>query len=188
MGFSGLTSGERKRLQQGILTPEQATLISARAEAKSGGGGFWTSTWGQVIRGVGIAALNFVPGVGGIASQGLAAYDKARFTALAQKSKEEYQSALQADAARQRAAAGTKPAPVLDTLPGPWIPDYGPIGSTPIYHPAPSGGGYGIVGSGSGAGFFEELQAGFGEFESWQWYLLGGGVLLLILMLMRGGR
>jgi hypothetical protein len=184
MGFSGLTSGERKRLQQGILTPEQATLISARAEAKSGGGGFWTSTWGQVVRGVGIAALNFVPGVGGIASQALGAYDKARFTAISQKAKETYQAELVKNAQAQQAArAGQQPAPVLETLPEPWLPNWGSIGggSTPIYQPAPSGGGY-------GAGFFDELQAGFGEFQPWQWYLLGAGALLLLLIFLRGGK
>lgn len=181
MGFEGLTSGERKRLQQGILSPEEASLVSARSVAKGGGGGFWSSTWGQVIRGVGIAALNFIPAVGGIASQALAAYDKARFTELQKKANSEYAAELQkTQAAKAAEARRTVPAPVLDTLPGPWAPDWGPIGV--------SGGSQVYTSSGQAPGLLEEIQAGFGEFQSWQWWALAIAAGLVVFIFARGGR
>jgi hypothetical protein len=179
MSFSRLTRGERKRLQQGILTPQQATLISARAEAKNPQG-FWSTTWGQVIRGVGIAALNFIPGVGGVASTAVGTYDQARAKNL--------QAAANA---RYSAALGTAPrppsatAPYLETSPYPWLPDYGTIGGYPGYAGGVINPGRGL---GNEPGFAEEIQAALGTWEPFKWYLLLGAGLLLLLLFLRGGK
>jgi len=131
MAFENLTSGERKRLAQGILSPQEASLVSARANAKGGGQGFWSSTWGQVIRAVGIAALNFIPAVGSIASTAVGAFDKQRAASMQQKATAQYQATAQALGAQKAAEARARqPAPVLQELPGPWLPDYGNIGRT----------------------------------------------------------
>src|SRR5262245_33105024 len=63
MSFKRLTKRERKALQQGLLTGEQAAYVSARAQLKNPEG-FWGTTWGNVIRGLGTAALALVPYVG----------------------------------------------------------------------------------------------------------------------------
>lgn len=182
MGFSRLTSGERKRLQQGILTGEQAALISARAEAKNPQG-FWSTTWGQVIRGVGIAALNFIPGVGGVASTAVGAYDKARADSLQRAANSKYAAALQANAPKPP----PRTAPYLETSPYPWLPDYGTIGGVPGY-----AGGVINPGISRGAtsepGFIEDIQAALGQWEPYKWWLLAGAGLLFVLLMMRGGR
>jgi len=181
MSFSRLTSGERKRLQQGILTPQQATLISDRATAKNPQG-FWSTTWGQVIRGVGIAALNFVPGVGGIASQGVGAFDKARADSLQRNANAKYAASLQANAPKAKPPV----LPYLETSPYPWLPDYGAVGGVPGY-----AGGVFNPGLSSGAGqpgVAEEIQAALGTWEPYKWWLLAGAGLLLVLLFMRGGR
>lgn len=184
MAFGGLTSGERKRLQQGILSPQAAELVSARAIAKGGGGGFWTSTWGQVIRGVGIAALNFIPGVGAVASQAVGAYDQQRFAALQKNAVAKYQEAALTDA--QRAAKARQPvAPVLETSPYPWLPDWGNIGGQPGY----AGGIINPGGSASAPGTdtMQGIQDALAGISPFQWLAIGGAALLLILLIL-GGR
>jgi hypothetical protein len=183
MSFSHLTSGERKRLQQGILTPQQATLISARAEAKNPQG-FWSTTWGQVIRGVGIAALNFIPGVGGVASTAVGAYDQARAKNLQAAANARYSSALAANAPKPAAPSY----PFLETSPYPWLPDYGGIGGTPGYAGGVINPTMRTAQSGREPGFVEEIQAALGGWEPYKWWLLAGAGLLFLLIMMRGGR
>lgn len=178
MAFNRLTSGERKRLQQGILTPEQANLISARATAKNPQG-FWSTTWGQVIRGVGIAALNFIPGVGGIASQGVGAFDKARADALQRNANAKYASLLGANAPKPQPRA-----PYFETSPYPWLPDYGTVGGTPGY----AGGVFNPGAAVDQPSFADEISAGLGQWEPYKWWLLAGAGLLILLLFMRGGR
>lgn len=186
MSFSRLTSGERKRLRQGILTPQQATLISARAEAKNPQG-FWSTTWGQVIRGVGVAALNFIPGVGGVASQAVGTYDKARADSLQRAANSKYAAALQANAPK----APPHPSPFLETSPYPWLPDFGNIGGVPGYaggiiNPVASGGG--MVSAGGESGYAEEIRGALGQWEPYKWWILAGAGLLFLLLMMRGGK
>jgi len=179
MAFSGLTSGERKRLQQGILTPKQAQLISARAEAQGGGGGFWSSTWGKVVRAVGVAALNFVPVVGSVASTAVGAYDKQRFADLQKKANEQYVAAAQEAAT---AARVTQVQPVLESSPYPWLPDFGSIGR-------------GYTGTVANVGAaqpttspFAELQDAVSNVPAWQWLVLIGVVAFFIFGIFRGSR
>lgn len=174
MSFSRLTSGERKRLQQGILTPQQATQISARAEAKNPDG-FWSTTWGTVIRAVGVAALNFVPGVGGIASQAAGAYDANRAATLQRKAQADYQAAF-----------GVKPQaspPLTVTSPYPWTPNYGDIGYVPGY----AGGSYAVGGS-SGSPLEDtvaSIQEAVSGFSPMTWVLIAGAALLLLFLFVR---
>ena len=180
MGFGGLTSGERKRLQQGILSPKEATVVSARAEAAGGGGGFWSSTWGQVIRGVGIAALNFVPVVGSVASTAVGTADRAHFANLSAKAKAQYAAELAASQQRTR----TTP-PIMETLPYPWLPDYGNL-AIPGY----AGGTYSFgTPSGGTSGLAEFSKIGQGITPG-QWLIIGvlGAVLLLSLTFVKRKR
>lgn len=173
MGFSHLTSGERKRLQQGILTPEAAVEVSARAAAKNPGG-FWTTTWGEVIRGVGTAALNLVPGAGGVLSAGVGAYDKAHFQGLSTQAKAEYSAIL---AAKQKPAGPSRP--YLETLPYAWSPDYGTMtgytGGTYTYNGTPSSGA-------SGLEEFSKLAEGI---TPSQWLIIAALVGLIMLSFLR---
>ena len=176
MAFNRLTTGERKRLQQGILTPQQATVISARAEARNPDG-FWSTTWGQVIRAVGVAALNFIPGVGGVASQAAGAYDAQRAASLQRKAALDYSAALGSTAPRPLSP------PLYSYGPAPWEPNYGSIGY-PGY-----GGGTISVGGGSTTepGFLDQVSEAVSGVSPWVWALVAGAVLLLLLF-SRGGR
>lgn len=177
MGFEGLTSGERKRLQQGILKPEEAAVVSARAVAAGGGQGFWSSTWGQVIRAVGIAALNFIPVVGSIASTAVGAYDKQRAASMQQKATAEYRASAEALAARRASEAKrTVPAPVLETSPYPWFPDYGGIGQVTGY----AGGSFNVQGATAEADPVGEVRAAFASFTPTHWVIFAAVIGMLV--------
>ena len=178
MSFQRLTSGERKRLQQGILTPQQATQISARAEARNPDG-FWSTTWGTVIRAVGIAALNFIPGVGGVASQAAGAYDANRAATLQKKAQADYQAAF-------GAKAPPPSVPLTVTSPYPWLPDYGNIGYTPGY----AGGTYAVGTGGEGAGTVIDdtvaaIQDAVSGFTPMTWLLIAGAAIVLLFLFVR---
>jgi len=187
MGFAGLTSGERKRLQQGILKPEEAALVSARTIAAGGGGGFWTSTWGQVVRGVGIAALNFVPVVGSVASAGTAAYDRQRFADLQRKANMEYSAQLTSRA--QASARARASAPIMETSSYPWLPDWGNIGMTGGY----TGGTFGNIGGGNisraDAATESGIRAMMQGISPGQWLIIAAlGAMLVLSFLIPGRR
>ncbi len=132
MSFRNLTSGERKRLQMGILSPQEATAVSARTGAEDkASGGFWGTTGGKVVAGV-IIAVGVVaaPFTGGTSVWGTVALTTALAAGVAtagiQAYKSSEQSAGQSELNALRSTSAALQRPPTNAIERPQPPDPAP--------------------------------------------------------------
>jgi hypothetical protein len=141
MGFQNLTSGERKRLQQGILSPQEAIQVSARTGAEDrASGGFWGSTTGKVVAGVIVAAgVVAAPFTGGTSIYGTIALTTALAAGVATAGIQAYRSSeATAGQSELRALQSTSAAlqrPPMNALERPQPPDPAP---RPVFQTGPT--------------------------------------------------